>query len=420
MALIFLGLTVLGLLYEMKKLTNSQKMILLGWFLIALAGLFVYTEFLVDKGWYLGIAGADMRNYYQAAQMLNEGADWKDLSAVSTLYYSEIKIGTITYFIFAQLISWLTMVPIFTKQFNLYLIYTSFIAISGISAIETADFLREGNDSTIKTSTFVFILSCVALIFASYRLLRDVFVYCFVILTLQYIKKSIKRGSIFVEVLMIAVCMLFRSYTVVLIAPYFFYKHLGKRWGIIACIALTLGLVSSMELLEYLKQFVSMPWDFSEADVSEVIQFLLFPNVFNQSKILVDWNNYFGMSSYVGGANLPGMYYLMSVWNIFILGLAFFGIVIDFKNSWEEKIVWSSAMLNVSILYSLLYNSTTTETRQKTMILVPLCYLATKGYEELSRYKVIISGHKIKLSGLYVIMVSILVVATLGFSWAAG
>lgn len=389
MSLFFMALMSVYLFKKSKKLNQKQFVFLGIWILIALVGLIAYNEFLVSKGWKLGIPGADMGFYYQAAKSLQLGASWDDLANISTLYFSEISIGTIAYFLFAQFLSLLLEFPVFGEQLSLYFIYAMFLMLGAVCAIDIADFLKEFNSGKLSTTPFVVALTCVAVPVAAYRLLRDILIYYFIVETFCYIQK---KRKLIVEILLILLCMLFRSYSLVLIFPYFLYKHSGKKITTIVCISFTVFMTASLGVLEFLKRFFVVPWEFGNFNINEVFKFLMFPNIFNQSSIIMHWQDHFGNSTFLGGANLPGVYYLMSVWNIVVLGLFVFGIIYKFREKLCEKVVWLSAMLNIGIVYSLLYNSETTETRQKLMIVIPLVYFALEGWKFLESIKISAEG----------------------------
>ena len=389
MSLLFLGTCVFLLWKKFKKLSGNQKIFVSIWLVVASLGLFAYTNFLIDVGWEYGIPGADMKNYFKAAQAICNGATWDELASISMLYFAELKIGTVTYFLFSYFVAALIAIPVINYQITLYIIYISFLVLCCLAAINIAELFQKDSDRKLKTRYLILTLLCGGLCFAAYRLLRDVILFYLITVVLLFMKKHSEKSEMYKSIVLILICTMLRAYSLVLILPFFLYRYFSKRWAMILVAIMPVVLITSNNILAFVKQFFSMPWDFTVTDVSEMIHFLMFPNIFSQTQLLYIWNQVPHYTNYLAGSNLPGMYYIMAVWNIIVMPLLLLGIIFTFKKNLNENLVWLSSLLNICIIYSILYSSESgLETRHKIMILIPVVYFASCGYQYLQKFKV--------------------------------
>ena len=98
----------------------------------------------------------------------------------------------------------------------------------------------------------------------------------------------------------------------------------------------------------------------------------------------MNWNSFFyGLD--VGGCNVPGIYYAVSIWNVYVLPLAAGGLYNRFKEgligrlSLEETIMWLSILINTVAVYCISYDSI--DNRAKLLMSISILFFATKGYQ---------------------------------------
>lgn len=346
---------------------------------------FFYTKFLINIGWEYGIPGADMQNYFQAALAINNGK-WSELAVISPLYFSQIKFGTLTYFLFSMLTAVLLRIPIVDYQITLYFIYVSFLLICILACINVAKLLGKNK---IESCHLFFSLFCFGLIFAAYRLLRDVLLFYIITVTLLYIKNNGKEKNKYISIILMLVCIVMRPYTILIVLPFYMVNCIKSKRVLIYVTLIPMILIFFNDVFSIILPYFNITWNLSYFDTREVINFLLFPNIFNQSRLLLNWNSVPHSFRYVAGCDLPGMYYAMSLWNFFIYPMVFIGVLYRIKDRIRDKVLWTSILMNISIIYSILYNMKSgIETRHKIMILIPLVYFAGEGVEFIRRVKV--------------------------------
>ena len=392
MAAVFYLLCLYFTFKAYKCLSNNQKIIVFGWYLFATIGLFVYTNYLIKIGWEYGIPGADMLNYFKAGIALNNGDSWRDLATISPIYFAQLKLGTLMYFIFSSFVSILLRIPIINYQGSLYFIYSAFLLLNILSSINVSRILSQGK---IKSRYLYTTLFCFGLIFASYRLLRDTILFYLITVAILYMKNhNTRTKDKVISILMMCACVIMRPYALFIVFPYFIVNFSKSKRSILYVVLIPIILVTVNGIFSSVLPYFNVTWDLSSFDIHEMINFLLFPNIFSQAKLLLIWNMVPHYSDYVAGCNLPGMYYAMSLWNFIVYPLVLFGIVYKLKDRIWDKCFWISILVSVCAVYSILYSTESgLETRHKIMILIPLVYFAGEGIELLSKIK--ISRYKI-------------------------
>jgi hypothetical protein len=393
---------------KVRTFKNFHKALILFVFIIYIVGLILYLNFLEGRGWTYGIPGADMLAHYQAAERLAQGASWRELSNYGIGSRFEFGINTVSYFIYSQFLSWLLYYPVFIDIYvNMYMVYilqcmVAFIAIFNYSRIYKI--LIPGSK---QIHSALILLFCVAFAITSYQLMRDVYlmwliseIFCLVVCepnrkhgqSLKTIHDNKKRNWFLIIVLTI-LCVLIRIYSIILILPFVCYYTGHKKLGTMVGLVMSAIMIVGLPILYFFNEFMKLTWNFGTINPVQVLQFLVFPNIVNQSKYILNWNYYFAGETYLGGCNGPGVYYLMSLWNLIVLPLAIIGIIGHFRRAIGEKIMWLTMLLNIAMLYSISYDSI--DNRQKLMMILQLCFFAIIGInfiqDKLRKYKCVIA-----------------------------
>lgn len=354
-----------------------------------------------------GIPGADMLAHFQGAEALARGARWTDLALIASRF-EKIGISTIGYFLYTSFLHWSVFVlPIFDIGTNVYLVYVFQLVLSLDACVRYNRFFRKCNPQ-LKNNSCIYVLAlCVPFVIQASQLMRDIYYMWFMAVLLEFVTKYYTAAD-FIEArnitslgkrtrrsgqakliyygtigLLMVICVCFRFYSAIVFIPLVLYYTHWERLGMLSSVALSGVFLVGFSVLDALRQIVGIPWSFTTPDIMESVQFFLFPNVFNQSKYLLDWYRYFGTRIDPGGCNVPGIYYAMSVWNIWVIPLVFLGLAVDFKKHKQENLMWGSILLNIVLLYSVAYDAI--DNRHKFFMAIPLCYLAQKGRLWLKR-----------------------------------
>ena len=371
--------------------------------LLYLLGMFYYCGFINNQSSSagFGIPGADMLAHFRGAEALSRGYHWKDLAVIATRF-EKIGISTIGYFLYTSFLSLAIFTfPVFSTGFNVYLVYVFQIVIAVDSSIRYNRIFSRLIPEQRKMSTFFCLATCIPYLVQACQLMRDIYYMWFIALLLEKIvlhfqaaktsrialrsnavctrPELLPAGLIFWGQIFIlsVLCVCVRFYSLILIVPLMLYYSGHKKMGVVASLSVSVLLLVAFPLLNILKQAVGIAWAFSMPDFRECIQFLAFPNIFNQSKYLFNWTYYFGYTMDVGGCNVPGVYYAMAVWNLWFFPLAILGLITQVRNYGWENLLWSTILLNIVITYSVSYD--TIDTRHKFFMSLPLCFLAQRG-----------------------------------------
>lgn len=418
-----MGMIVLALMLwtfhrTLQDFCLKHRLIIIGITLLYIAGIFWHTQFLIGKGWVYGIPGADMAAHFHAATDLAQGVLWEKLKISGSMRFQSVQLNTIGYFAYAQYLSWLLYSPtIINIQVSLYIVYLSQALMSVCAAINfsrTYFLLIRG---TKKITPCVIILSCIPFAILSYQLMRDIYlmwglsiIYRETMLLQQGMQhktagvpsvlKNAPKGlnlrfassspqvrwtKIFLLTLL---CCLLRFYSLLLILPFVLGYGVSKKRGAICSLFVTGILLLGSSFISFFHTALKISWQFGTIDPYETLQYLIFPSIINQTKYLLNWDALFGKYDYISGCNLPGVYYLMSVWNVAFFPSMIVGIFRTAKTKTAECVLWLSMLLNMCMLYSLVYTSI--DTRQKLMIALPICYFSLEGFQWLRKKGAII------------------------------
>lgn len=378
----------------------------------------LYNGFLESFGWQYGIPGADMEAHFLAAYELDKGVGWGTLSLYGARF-AYISINTIGYFLYAEVLSKLLYCPeIFDVKINIYLVYVMQAVIAVDALVKFSNALRLLKRDIEWRNTFLLLSACATFAISAGQLMRDIYViWLIVIIFEQIIQFSILceecrgKGSFaagfWMRIFALAIlAIIFRFYSAIVFIPLILFYSGYLRLGIASSAGLTCFIFFGSTIIDAIREKLSVSWLFDSVDFSEVIRFLLFPNVINQIEYIKDWQFYFGFYDYLGGVNVPGVYLAMGVWNLFVFPLMFVGFFAKIRSSYKENTLWFSILLNVVFLYSLVYEQI--DTRHRLFMCLPMVFLASKGIAWLNaRKKIYITLYSITI--LYIILMLFLV-----------
>lgn len=396
--------SLLILIYFYKKtqhLNQNDKVVLFLLLGVVIIGLFLYRAFLeYSAGWLYGIPGTDTLSHYLGAERIAQGYSWNELSDLG-MRFKELGIGTIGYFIYTEFLAIVLFFPVlFDMHVNIYLVTLSqcvIIAIIGINFSIVFSKMLKIESRSCKFTIYAFLL-CAANFVTAYRLLRETWSVLLFSESLCILSQKRKKNMV-ASALMIVVSILLRPYMILLEIPLIAYFAFNEKLGMVASITCLAILVFGSTLIAALAPIFSIGWGMSTVALEEVVYYLLFPNVLNQSKILLGWN-FQSSINYLSGVNVPLVNYTQSVWNVYMLCI--FGAAIIVKTLAKIKVgfrvktrnattesyttyMWIFIMLSICALYSIVYASSTMMLRHKMMIVPSIVYLAQKCFSYMKR-----------------------------------
>ncbi len=331
-----------------------------------------------------------MEAHFQGAKALSAGDKWDGLAGYG-VRFKKISIDTIGYFLYAEVLSWLIFrATILSVGMNVYLVYIiqSVIMIDALVRFSQA-FAIILNKKRI-SGIFLCLALCVTYAITAYQLLRDSILMWLIAVLLKYVVDAGKKqaqGKIgidekyIVATFLVLMCFVFRIYSILITVPLVCYYYGYKKTALGMSLSFAGILALGTAIIQIVRQFTSISWAFGTVEAAETLQFILFPNIFNQTKYLTNWDFYFFDYNYSSGCNVPGVYYLMSIWNVAVIPLAGMGVFNKFRKFGKENTLWLMILLNTAMLYSLSYS--VIDTRQKLFMSLPLCFLACRGYDWL-------------------------------------
>lgn len=380
---------------DMRILSRRDRMTVWVVFLMYLCAMVYYVSYINKQpfAYGFGIPQADMLDHFRGAVALAKGAKWRDLSKIA-VRFEEIGIGSIGYFLYTTFISWCIFVlPILPTGINVYLIYVFQTFISLDTCLRFAKYVSREYKYPKTITVFLILALCVPYLVQAFQLMRDVY-YMWAIVSLLVLVSMPKQQKPTVDTartlyrfkiaFLLALSVAMRYYSLLLTIPLLLYYSSRKNLAVYVALGELVILLVGGSIVNVLKNMVGLPWKITAPELKESIRFLLFPNILNQSRYLWYWKEQFGATIDVSGCNVPGVYYAMSVWNIWILPLVAAGIVGDWKRKKQEIIVWTSILLSVVLLYSITYNAI--DTRHKFFMSLPMCYLAVKGFTTVKKW----------------------------------
>lgn len=334
-----------------------------------------------------GIPGADMLAHYSGAKFMSQGASWADLSIVANRFES-IGISSIGYFIYTTFVYitcfWGNIIP---SGFCIYMLYLFQIFLSIDTCVKFSKTFAFENKK-IKPMQYICVLVfCIPYAVQACQLMRDIYFMWFMSILLETTvsykcensTNSQKRVIFFVKIIsLFLICILLRSYSILIALPLFLYYYDKKKLATIVAVVefgvVTIGTGFLILIREYLGVF----WNIVKPDLIESMSFLLFPSIINQTKYILNWKYYFGDFLDAGGCNVPGVYFIMSVWNTIMIPFALVDLPLNWKKSKEKIVTHTLILLTVVVLYSVTYS--TIDTRHKLFMSIPITCLGVEGY----------------------------------------
>lgn len=392
---LFIGLAVLR--SDLKQLSQVDRYKVFGMLIVYFCAMIYYVSYINDqpRAFGYGIPGADMLAHYKGAEAMAKGASWSKLATIATRFES-IGISTIGYFLYTSFVSLcIFFLPIFPTGVNVYLVYVFQILVSLDACLRFAILVSPEFKSTKAIRVFAMLALCVPYMVQAFQLMRDIYTMWVIVSLLLMVSRSRKRclpgnnvdaktGYYLKIGGLLVLSVLLRFYSVVLTVPLMLYYSDKKKMAVYAVLAEIGVLLLGTNLVDLVKNLIGLPWSITPPNPKESVNFLLFPNIVNQSKYLWHWKHYFGTRIDSGGCNVPGVYYAMAVWNIWVLPLAIVGIITQWKEKKDEILVWTGILLSVVLIYSITYDAI--DTRHKFFMSLSMCYLAIKGTEALKKW----------------------------------
>lgn len=374
-----------------KQDVTDRKRLILGLIIVILFS-FVLNWYLSDvMKWEYGIPGADLRNYFDAAKTLGNGASLSDLSKISTVF--ELKFSNIGYLSYVIFIFCTAFSPIvFSIDISLRLIYFVQAIVAVLSCDNISSFFSK-NDK-IQGTLFWMLLLNAGILQQSSILMRDIWIVFFISLLFKECDK--KEPSILLCFVYVLLSAILRSYSLLITFPVFLaYGLRNKKLAIIATIIIFFVFFIGTYILEFIASRIGILWNYDKNnyDLGRMLTFILYPNPITQAEIIVSKSE-FHYHAVVGG-NCAWVYFLLSIWNMIVLPVAFYGIFTCLKKRKlnENEIFYTSDMFVwlilgccIILLYAFFYDSVS-EPRHKLMLLYSTCFFYMKGVENFSLIK---------------------------------
>lgn len=371
-----MGILILGVFivyFERKIKRNDSKTIL---WLHAVLLCFIILSVILNSylehvcGWQYGVAGADLTAHFNGAKALSEGIDLKDLDKIA--YRFEISLSGLSYIIYALILKWISFSPIIISyRFSLQVFYTIQLILAVLS-VDNICHLFENEKKKYNYILLLTVSSCVCILQQASILMRDIWVFYF--LTCFFSLKYINKKDIVKSIILLVICFLMRNYTVLITLPFFVWKVSKKiKLGVMTSFAILLVFIFGQNLIGGLAKTYGIRWEFGfNFNFLSILKYILFPNILSQTYNVQHASTY--QYSCLGG-NTEWIYYILSVWNIYIYPLVAYGIYIVFtkKKKIEEGIIWLLQIVNIGLIYSVFYNSMS-EPRHKLLILFGLIF----------------------------------------------
>lgn len=391
---IFLFWTIHTLKKDVKQFNRKEKNKVFFVLLIYIMFMFYYIKYINSYSNTIGygIPGADMLAHYNGALMMSKGAKWADLALIAKRFET-ISISTIGYFLYTTFVYLnVFFFNVFPIGFNIYLLYLCQIILSIDACVKFSNVFS--SQSKYKPISYFLVLSlCIPFVVQATQLMRDIyFMWCIAYLmenvifynnnkdTFTSSKKIIISAKI---ITLFIVCILLRYYTVMITIPLALFYFDKKDLSLTSSMGVFLLLLVGTTIIVAIKDNFGIFWDMTKPVFSECVSFLMFPNIFNQTKYLLNWDFFFGTSIDVSGCNVPGIYFIMSVWNVVIIPFAIIGVFSKWREEKKNNIIYLLILLSIVMLYSITYDAI--DTRHKLFMSIPMAYLSVHGYKTITK-----------------------------------
>ena len=384
----------------------TQKRLLLG-FIIAFVFSLILNWYYCDiRQWQYGIPNSDMRNYFDAAYALHEGAPISSLSTINHAF--KIGLSSFGYLLYSFFVCLVVFSPVvISTRLSLQLLYTTQIIVAILACDNIASFFSK--DKKVRGRLYWMLLLNVAILQESSILMRDIWIVFFISLLLKECTKN--KPSIWLLVTYLACTAILRNYTVIVTVPIFFaYGLKRKKLGIVFGLMILAFFLVGRRVISFAATLigvtgVNMDYAFT-FDLKKIIAFFLYPNPLNQIRNMLSGADYGYHAANTG--DCAWIYYMLSIWNMAVLPLAAYGIIKTlaepkhislfpptdkYCSAWDVRdlTLWILIAANITLLYAAAYDSMTAP-RHKLMLLYSTCFLYLKGIERMNkRYDAIIA-----------------------------
>lgn len=321
-----------------------------------------------------GVAGTDFLYHYEAAEDLANGVSLSDLGNIATRFtFSLSNIGYFVYAVFLRIVLFTPM--IINRQVSLAICYGIQVVAAIYVCSNIADYISAflKSDARGYRITWWILVSCISVFQVSNVLMRDVWIFFLLSVFMKLLTRK-KIQHVLCIALLIVIALL-RSYTIIITLPLYAYA-INRRVAYIGNVCITVLIVGGSVVLRNAVKLFNVLWEVSyDIQIGEFLQFLLFPNIFNQTGNLINNPDFAYRAG--AGSNHTTIYYILALWNIIIVPLAIVGGVQAIrKRRWDIVGIWWVMLINVACLYAIVYGGIS-EPRHKLMILPALAAAAT-------------------------------------------
>lgn len=357
---------------------NRNRMMMWGAVILYFAFSLLLNWYLRDVlGWEHGIPGSDLKNYFDAAKALTNGASLSELYWISSAY--EVSLTHTGYFAYILFIALTVLTPIvFTLDISLQILYTvqGFVAI--IACLNIADFFCKEENNRRRNTILWMLLLCTSVMQMHALLMRDIWILFFISCLMKECDK--KDSSLLKCLLYIFICFVSRPYTLVITMPILLgYRFNKKKNAAIASLVVFALFFIGQNHINYVARLLGVRWALRyNFSFNSLISYIMFPSPFSQAYNVQRLNT--GFHAIFGG-NTEWIYYLLSCWNVFVFPAAIYGIYRSIKDGEGEKAAfWGIIIVNIAMMMCVLYNAVSSP-RHKLLIVVSLAYFFKKGTE---------------------------------------
>lgn len=378
MCFLFLGIVLWMLKNRMRQFGKGRRQRI--WFLII-----GYILLMVAYEWYVEYAVGhkygiptddDTRWIFVAATALSDGASVDELMYLTLnnsfdAYNRVLTLNNLGQYLYAFWVYAAVYLPtIFSVRINLFFVYLIQIIVMFICAIDLTNLFRRITSKSLEEEfsfwpVFGAIICCPLLVFNSFKLLRETWYFFFMVQLISKAAQKREFGSLKYVYMYAFMCFLLRPlslvYFVPLIVYYCFDKHLGKMVAL-GCLGI---MVCGTTLVQTVGRLVGWNYHIGEVSISDIIHFLMFPNIFNQIPLFLEIGD--------NPSWVTLLYFFQSVWNIVYVVVMLFGILLSGKRH-LDRTFWLTMLINCLMIYSIPYNIENLTPRYKLIYFIPMMY----------------------------------------------
>ena len=384
--------------FEKKIKHNDSKTIL--WLHLILFLYFLFSLFLNYYlehfcGWRYGVAGVDLTAHFNGAEALSKGHSINELYKIAHRY--EISISGFPYILYAYILRIVSFTPvIISYKFSLQFMYVIQLILAVLSVDNICKIFPNSKNRYNYVLLFT-VATCVCITQQASILMRDI--WAFYILTCFYSLDYKTKRTIIRALFLMLLAFIFRNYTILITLPFFIWKLSSNiKLGVISSLMILLMFIFGQSIISGLAVTYGIKWEFGfNFNFIAIIRYILFPNFITQTHNV----QHPSLSQYSSfGANTEWIYYILSIWNLYVYPLVAYGIykVFKEKDKIEEGIIWFSQIINIGFIYNVFYNSVS-EPRHKLLILFGLLFFFNEAILKIKKINLV----------LYVLLISLIV-----------